>query len=147
MTGYNLLACQPRARRLRLELSALSLDGELPVYVFYLLDCHFHRCYSCQEGGFILPNKLHKVNVPVVSDEECNEAYSGTNPIQDHMICAGLPEGGKDSCQGDSGGPFTCGGEHIGVVSWGVGCARPGYPGVYTQTSYFVDWIMETMAA
>jgi len=102
---------------------------------------------TTSEGGFILPNKLHKVNVPVVSDEECNEAYSGTNPIQDHMICAGLPEGGKDSCQGDSGGPFTCGGEHIGVVSWGVGCARPGYPGVYTQTSYFVDWIMETMAA
>ena len=87
------------------------------------------------------------MNVPVVSDEECNVSYSGTNEIQDSMICAGLPEGGKDSCQGDSGGPFVCGEDVSGIVSWGVGCARPGYPGVYTQTSYFVDWIMETMAA
>jgi len=101
---------------------------------------------TTSEGGFILPNKLHKVDVPVVSDEECNVAYADTNPIQDSMICAGLPEGGKDSCQGDSGGPFVCGGESVGIVSWGIGCGRAGYPGVYTQTSYYVDWIMETMA-
>lgn len=49
--------------------------------------------------------------------------------------------------QGDSGGPFVCGGQSVGIVSWGLGCARPDFPGVYTQTSYFVDWIMETMAA
>merc|ERR1711971_458220 len=59
--------------------------------------------------------------------------------------------GGKDSCQGDSGGPFFSNEspetrELLGVVSWGIGCGRAGYPGVYTEVSYFVEWITETMA-
>eukprot|EP00092_Neocalanus_flemingeri_P022811 GFUD01024735.1.p2 GENE.GFUD01024735.1~~GFUD01024735.1.p2 ORF type:complete len:279 (+),score=84.57 GFUD01024735.1:77-913(+) len=106
---------------------------------------------TLSEGGFGLPNVLHKVTVPVVSDEDCNKAYqSGGASVADSMICAGLEQGGKDSCQGDSGGPFFCGEkgseELIGIVSWGYGCARPGYPGVYTENSYFMDWITETMA-
>merc|ERR1711915_221045 len=104
---------------------------------------------TLSEGGLILPNVLHKVTVPVVSDEDCSDAYSSSGiGIAEAMICAGLPDGGKDSCQGDSGGPFINAESKtlIGVVSWGIGCGRAGYPGVYTQVSYFIDWIEQTMA-
>ena len=61
------------------------------------------------------------------------------------MICAGYPQGGKDSCQGDSGGPFVCqsGNSAIltGVVSFGYGCADPGYYGVYARVTKILDWI------
>merc|ERR1719431_192253 len=97
---------------------------------------------TSDEGS--LGRQLMKVTVPVVSDKDCRGAY-GQNDILDSMICAGLDEGGKDSCQGDSGGPFMCGDGLSGVVSWGYGCAEPGYPGVYTQTSYFISWLNSHM--
>lgn len=100
------------------------------------------------EGGSS-PDILMKVSVPIVSDDACRDAY-GQNDIRDSMLCAGVSEGGKDSCQGDSGGPLACsdtGSTYLaGVVSWGYGCARPSYPGVYTEVSYFVDWILTNAA-
>ena len=70
----------------------------------------------------------------------CDSAYGSYGGIvADVMLCAG--EAGKDSCQGDSGGPMTFNGQHVGIVSWGVGCARAGYPGVYGQTDAMYDFI------
>ena len=55
--------------------------------------------------------------------------------------------------QYDSGGPMVYydAEDHrwllVGVVSTGYGCARPGFPGIYTLVSAFVPWIEDTIAA
>ncbi|XP_068973413.1 venom protease-like [Bombus flavifrons] len=83
---------------------------------------------------------LMEVQVPVVSNAECKKAYGN---IPDTEICAGYAEGGKDACTGDSGGPLMISQNftyyEIGVVSRGHGCALPGYPGIYTRVTSFLD--------
>ena len=81
----------------------------------------------------------------MVSSQACNDAYAAYGGITDNMICAGFDEGGKDSCQGDSGGPFVCmeNGNPVitGVVSFGIGCARADFPGVYAKVTNYLPWI------
>lgn len=88
---------------------------------------------------------LRQVDVPVVAKSDCQEVYGG-EAITDAAFCAGDKAGGKDSCQGDSGGPIfmpSAKGEQIqnGVVSWGKGCARRDYFGVYASVGNLEDFI------
>ncbi|KAK0161259.1 hypothetical protein PV327_009748 [Microctonus hyperodae] len=94
------------------------------------------------EGGSTT-EVINTVNVPIIHKEVCSEAYERFGGLPEGQICAAYPEGGKDACQGDSGGPLTILGRLAGIVSWGNGCARPGYPGVYTEVAAYRQWIKE----
>jgi secreted trypsin-like serine protease len=95
---------------------------------------------------------LLKAEVPFVTDEQCGEAYPG-ELVPAEEICAGnWDDGGVDTCQGDSGGPMFRRDDagawiQVGIVSYGLGCARPQFPGVYTQTSTFAAEIAAAAAS
>uniref|UniRef100_A0A914DV58 Peptidase S1 domain-containing protein n=1 Tax=Acrobeloides nanus TaxID=290746 RepID=A0A914DV58_9BILA len=95
-----------------------------------------------ETGG--LSHQLKQVNVPFVNYPLCEKEY-GKGYIQENiMVCAGIQ--GKDTCQGDSGGPLQQVNKNgywfqYGITSFGYGCAEKGYPGVYSRTSAYCDFI------
>ncbi|XP_062866545.1 coagulation factor VII [Trichomycterus rosablanca] len=92
---------------------------------------------------------LRKLDVPRIWTQDCVTASKVT--LTANMFCAGYIEGKEDSCKGDSGGPLVT---HyrkttflLGIVSWGKGCARPGYYGIYTRVSNYLKWIHTHVSA
>ena len=87
---------------------------------------------------------LQKITLPALSRAHCEELFQSINPIQPHMFCVGDLDGLGDSCNGDSGGPVVDENDvQVGIVSWGLECARPGFTGVYTYIPYMAQWIKE----
>ncbi|KAK2721878.1 trypsin-1-like [Artemia franciscana] len=94
---------------------------------------------------------LRETEVTVLPHSQCRRSYSGIIRISERMLCASWESGGRDACQGDSGGPLVLKSsegyyELMGVVSFGFGCGRQKYPGIYTRVSSFLPWIDENTA-
>ncbi|XP_025924770.1 transmembrane protease serine 9 isoform X2 [Apteryx rowi] len=110
------------------------------------------RCFitgwgSTKEGG-LMSKHLQKAAVNMIGDQACKKFY----PVQisSRMVCAGFPQGTVDSCSGDAGGPLACkepSGRWFlaGITSWGYGCARPYFPGVYTKVTAVQGWIAQNL--
>jgi hypothetical protein len=92
-------------------------------------------------------SKLRQVDISYQSESVCKNSYGtfGISNYWDSSFCAGEIEGGKDACQGDSGGPVVVKANNqwalVGLVSWGIGCARSGEFGGYTRVSAFKNWL------
>ncbi|XP_063394724.1 chymotrypsin-1-like [Cydia fagiglandana] len=90
-----------------------------------------------------LPNDLMQLELKAITYEECKKAHENINAVYETQICA-LTKRGEGACHGDSGGPLVREGRQIGVVSWGIPCAR-GKPDVYTKVEAFMGWIEKTL--
>ena len=87
--------------------------------------------------GALATNKLQHTDLKVVSDSKCRNRNFVYGFNADTGVCAG--EFLTDSCYGDSGGPLwgvkNGGRVQIGIVSYGVSCAVPDFPGVYSEVN------------
>ncbi|KAJ8943777.1 hypothetical protein NQ314_009656 [Rhamnusium bicolor] len=96
---------------------------------------------------------LQKARVNVIETEKCRSWYKSQGKkikIQETQLCAGHEQGGVDACWADSGGPLMVSTDEptdqmmvVGVVSTGIGCARPHLPGIYTRVSEYIPWIQQ----
>uniref|UniRef100_A0A8C9MYR2 Peptidase S1 domain-containing protein n=1 Tax=Serinus canaria TaxID=9135 RepID=A0A8C9MYR2_SERCA len=101
-------------------------------------DCYITGWGRTTEKGKISP-VLKEAHVGILPPNLCNSSEGYAGLMNNKALCAGVWAGGTDTCQGDSGGPLVC--YHpdtdkyflIGIASFGVGCGRPRYPGIYVR--------------
>ena len=99
-----------------------------------------------------LQDDLHEVDLRVTPWDECEEVYTSAYNItlEDYHLCASPEVEGQGTCVGDSGGPLHCnmGDGHwylAGITSFGSGCAKPGFPDVFTRITSYTAWIRRAM--
>ncbi|XP_050714718.1 uncharacterized protein LOC126997589 isoform X4 [Eriocheir sinensis] len=93
-------------------------------------------------------NKLQKVALGTITNEECQKLYASKYDITENMLCTYTEA--KDACQGDSGGPLvrkTKDGKwvQVGLTSFGYRCAYKDSPGVFSNVANYVDWIQRNL--
>ncbi|KAF5285993.1 hypothetical protein FQR65_LT12990 [Abscondita terminalis] len=85
-----------------------------------------------------LPDALQQITLRKMGLNQCAQALQGIT-VYTTNICTTSPYG-QGACQGDSGGPLISGGVQVGIVSWGIPCAK-GNPDVFTSVPGYRSWI------
>ncbi|XP_068127204.1 transmembrane protease serine 11C-like [Hyperolius riggenbachi] len=110
--------------------------------------CYVTGWGSLEDGGYT-SSVLQQAEIKIINTDLCRSSKMlGSLIDPPSMLCAGYVEGRIDACQGDSGGPLvaqqnTDSWYLSGIVSFGLGCALPDKPGVYTRVTAMRNWITE----
>ncbi|KAG8042390.1 hypothetical protein G9C98_005024 [Cotesia typhae] len=92
------------------------------------------------------PHTLKKIFMPVLSEETCNESYSGSGGIHDDQFCtSSLETREQDSCFKFLGSPLNFNGRVLGILAWEKGCEKTGNYQVYTKIASYKSWIQEKL--
>ncbi|XP_068595517.1 hepatocyte growth factor [Brachionichthys hirsutus] len=134
---------------IRLSKPALPADNvhtvQLPVDGCSIPEGTFCRMYGWGETkGTGHDDVLKAVNLPIVSNERCEEMHRRNLQITNTRICAG-GRSNEGVCERDYGGPLVCQDGEIkvivGVSVHGRGCARANQPGIFINVPYYTQWI------
>lgn len=92
------------------------------------------------------PNALQWAQIPIQTNENCQNSYQGSATITEGMICAGNTQ--QTVCNGDSGGPLVCPdsngvGKLAGIVSFGMTACNQ--MAGFTKVSYYHEWIQSRL--
>ncbi|KAF6122222.1 transmembrane serine protease 12 [Phyllostomus discolor] len=124
----------------------------LPFDVFQNLDGNT-KCFiggwgrTKEEGN--ATSTLQEAQVHYISRNVCSSDLSYGSILPVTSFCAGDEDGIFDTCRGDSGGPLMCYlPEHrrffvMGITSYGYGCGRKNFPGVYSGPFFFQTWLTD----
>lgn len=111
--------------------------------------------WGLTESGYT-SDVMQFARVPLVQREKCENSlrsFDNRISLDESQFCAG-GDNKVDSCSGDSGGSLqqrtvAYGLSRMfqyGIVSFGVGsCGVQSVPGVYTNVSYYIDWIVQNL--
>ncbi|XP_048658684.1 transmembrane protease serine 12 [Marmota marmota marmota] len=120
---------------------------------FFVVVVYFYVVLSNESGASHVlgngTNTLQEAEVHYISRTICNSEWSYRGVIPNTSFCAGDENGSFDTCRGDSGGPLMCYlPEHkqffvMGITSYGHGCGRKHFPGVYSGPSFFQKWLTD----
>ncbi|XP_012874142.1 PREDICTED: transmembrane protease serine 12 [Dipodomys ordii] len=122
----------------------------LPFGIFQKLDQNT-KCFisgwgrTKEEGNGT--HVLQEAEVHYISRNLCNSESGYAGVIPQTSFCAGDEDGAFDTCRGDSGGPLMCYLPEykrffvMGITSYGHGCGRRYFPGIYCGPSFYQQWL------
>mmetsp|Transcript_30617 Transcript_30617/g.49793 ORF Transcript_30617/g.49793 Transcript_30617/m.49793 type:complete len:486 (+) Transcript_30617:45-1502(+) len=117
---------------------AISSGDAIRLLGYYGVEQPGYDCEGCSDS-----NTLEYTWGHYVSWSTCN-ANSKVGTICDNDMCivdSDTSDGLTSTCAGDSGSPAVFQGRQIGLVSRGAGDCDPSVPSIYTNVTYYYDWI------